>query len=273
MIKRKKQTALRWVTFAFFFGMAIALSSCGKKNRLIDKFTVEPSENLETVRISLIFAKSVKSSLTGGFAIKEYGYIFMNPFTQTEPFEVGFNLNTQIFGDQDFALLKPTQLWPNGDPNGITEALVEVRAHNPVSPNFDIYGYVDLIPPLEWLGTAIILNFMNESIFPAGLKTVTQVLKKDHQGKPQIIGSVFSPTLNLDGSLKKPGGFALLANVNTLISEMAGKRSLSQKALSEIYFSGPEADRYEKDPMKLEKFRQRFVSGLNGAGSSSGALK
>ena len=40
---------------------------------------------------------------------------------------------------------------------------------------------------------------------------------RDEQGNPSVVGSIFGPKLNEDGSIDKAGGFALFANVRQLM--------------------------------------------------------
>jgi hypothetical protein len=211
-----KSLAPRASLIALVAVTAISATACKGRTALIDHVTFEPSANLETIKVSLVFSNNVQTDLAGGFALKDYGYLFVNPFTTAAPFEVGFNLNTSIVSDQDYVSIQPTEVLPNGAPIGLDHALVEIKSPAPVSSKFDIYGYVD-VSKQEWLGTAAIFSFINDKYFPNGL-ALNQSFLRDAQGIPSIMASVFGPSLSADGTVKRAGGIALFANVKRLIS-------------------------------------------------------
>ncbi len=198
--------------------VAVGLVGCKEQNKIIEKVTFKPSENLEVVRISLVFTPRIQSDLAGGFAIKHYGYLFINPYTASQRFEIGFDLNTAIVNEQDYLHLSPTTVLPNGMPIGLPHAVVEIRSPDPISPKFDLYGYVDVLHQ-EWLGIATMFGFVNDQYFPPGL-SVNQAFLQDDQGRPGVIASVFGPTVAGDGSLVRNGGIALFANVKRLIDQL-----------------------------------------------------
>jgi hypothetical protein len=210
------QASVLALSGALVLGLSLAATGCKKEYKLIERVSFKPSSNLETIRVSLVFSKQVQSDLAGGFTIKDYGFLFINPFTPSEPFEIGFNLNTSIVNDQEYVAVTPTEFLPNGNPIGVGHPLVEVRGAQPISTKFDLYGYVD-VSKLSWIGVAAMFSFLNDQYFPAGL-TVSQAFLQNAQGAPGILASVFGPTLASDGTLKKAGGIALFANVKQLIA-------------------------------------------------------
>ncbi|MGK5087975.1 hypothetical protein WDW86_10485 [Bdellovibrionota bacterium FG-2] len=242
---------------------AAVMSGCKYKSSIIQKATFQVSENLETVRVSLVFTDKIKSDLAGGFTLKDYGYLFINPFTQAQPFEIGFSLNTSIVNDQDYISLTPTMVLPNGVPIGIPYGLVEIRSPNPISPKFDIFGYVDVLHA-NWVGVAAMFGFLNDEYFPEGL-TVSQAFLNDGAGHAGIIASVFGPTLKADGTLQRAGGIAVFANIRQLINQGQNYRGkpIDAKPLPKLYIQGPNAASYEHNGVKLQQLENNLVRGMN----------
>lgn len=191
-----------------------SLTGC-KKQELIDKVTFTPSENLEVIRVALVFKKDVNLNLSTTFILKEYGSLFVNAATASTPFEVGFNLNTSIINDQEYAHFEPVEHLPNGASLGIGYPVVEIRSPEPVSADFDIFGYVDVTHG-SWLGAATMFKFTNNPYFPIGM-TVTKAFLQDSEGRPGVLASVFGPMFNSDGSVKRSGGIALMANIKQVL--------------------------------------------------------
>ena len=204
----------------WFAAIVAAFSCLGCKQNLIDHVTFQPSSNLEVVRVSIVFTQNVKSQLSGIYDLKNYGELFANPWTTTEPFEVGFDLNTAIVNDQNYIKLSPTNLLANGVPIGINATVVQIQDPKPINPQFDLYGYVDVLHG-EWLGVAAMFTYLNDQNFPAGL-TLTQTFSPDKQGVPRILADVFGPTVNSDGTLARAGGIAMFANVKELVLQQIG---------------------------------------------------
>ena len=144
------------------------------------------------------FKNSIKIGIAGLFDVKHYGSVFMNPFTDTTPFEVGFNLNTDIVNDQDYVHLAPTSVLPNGMPIGLPNPVVEIRPEHPISDKFDLYVYADVLK-LTWIGVSATLH-INTGDFATGLALNASFLPND-AGDPGIMASVFGPTTNADGTL------------------------------------------------------------------------
>lgn len=258
----------RSVSSSVLIGLGLAASAlfsgCKTDFKLIDHVAFLPSDNLETVKVSLVFTENVKSDLAGGFMIKEYGYLFINPYTPAEHFEVGFSLNTSIVNDQEFVSLTPTEVLPNGMPIGLDHALAEVRSPSPINSKFDLFGYVDVLHG-AWLGTAAIFSFMNDQYFPNGL-TISQVFLRDAQGAPGVIATVFGPSLNNDGSIRRAGGISLFANVKQLIEHHAlgpDARKVVLKPEPAPYIAGPRAPEYQGNYGKLRKLELNLVRALN----------
>ncbi len=248
-----------------FICLAIAsasiLSGCKYKSSIVEKATFQVSENLETVRVSLIFTSKVQSDLAGGFTLKDYGYLFINPYTQAQPFEIGFNLNTSIVNDQDYISLTPTMVLPNGVPIGIPYGLVEIRSPNPISPKFDIFGYLDVLHA-NWVGVAAMFGFLNNEYFPEGL-TVSQAFLPSSTGQAGIIASVYGPTLKPDGTMQRAGGIAVFANIRQLIQHSTPGKEVTVKPISTIYLQGPKASEYQDNGLKLNELQNNLIKGMN----------
>jgi hypothetical protein len=260
--------SVKKILFILLFASAFVTSGCKGVGglKLIDRVSFRPSPNLESVRVSLVFADTIKTNLTGGYPIKDYGSFFINPWTASEPFEVGFELNTNIVNDQDYIKLTPTEVLPNGVPIGLSYALVQVQAPHPISPMVDIYGYVDVLRQ-AWLGVAGIFGFINNTYVPEGL-SVTQVFLRDANNKPGVIASVFGPSTGIDGTVR-PGGIALFANVKQLLSNhVMGEGAPAETTLyPETYplVAGPKADEYRGQYRKLQNLESGLANGFNQA--------
>lgn len=244
--------------------LSVGAAGCKRPPKLIEKVGFKFSDNLEVARISLVFTDKVQSDLSGGFTLKDYGYLFINPYTQAQPFEVGFDLNTAIVNDQDYIKLTPTTVLPNGVPIGLPYAVVEVRAANPISSKFDLFGYVD-VAHASWLGAAAMFSFLSDEYFPAGL-SITQVFRRDDQGMPSILGAVFGPVVANDGTLKRAGGVALLANVRALIKEIQGGQlppEFNVRPEKMVYLNGPASARFQNRPLELLKLGDTLERAFN----------
>ena len=81
-----------WVRVGLILATVLSLSvgglGCKKPPKFIDKVHFIFSENLEVARVSLTFTDRIKSNFSAGFALKEYGYLFINPYTAAAPFEL-----------------------------------------------------------------------------------------------------------------------------------------------------------------------------------------
>jgi hypothetical protein len=244
--------------------VALVFTGCKANFQLIDHVSFLPSDNLEVVRVSLVFTNNIKSDLAGGFTLKDYGFLFINPYTPSEPFEVGFSLNTKIVNDQDYIKLAPTEVLPNGVSIGLDYALVEIHAPQPISSKFDIYGYVDVLHT-AWLGAAGIFTFINDQYFPNDL-SISQVFLRDTQGKPGVMASVFGPSANADGSVKRAGGIAVFANVRQLLDHHAmgrGAQALTLRPEPIPFVAGPRAREYNGNYKKLRMIESNLVRAMN----------
>jgi len=244
--------------------LAATGAACSRNDRLIDRVTVVPSNNLESIRVALVFnPRKVQSTLGGGFQIGRHGYLFLNPATQNLPFEVGFELNTEIFQDPEYVKLEPTTVFPNGLPMNLPQsrALVQIRADQPIGKRFDAYAYVDILQG-EWMGTAIILDFIDDRYFPPGL-AFSQVFARDSAGEPSVIGAVFGPELNPSGGIRRSGGISVLVNVKSVMKNASPGRPLTYFADEKFKVTGPGSKRYGKDRFELMRLEEKVIQGLN----------
>lgn len=242
----------------------VGFTGCRKENRLIDKVTFKLSDNLEVVRVALVFMPRVQSNLQAQFAIKDYGLVFINPFlNEQEPLEIGFELDTDVVNEQDYVNLEPTLLLPNGAPTGVPHAIVEIRGKEPIHEQFDLYGYADVLHA-QWLGTAATFKFMDDRYFPPGL-TVSQVFLRNDEGDPGVIGHVFGPEFARDGTLSRQGGLAVFANVRQLIDELGVYRpgqTIELKGENQVTVGGHNARKY-RNPRELKKIQDKLIKGFN----------
>ncbi len=240
--------------------ISMAASTIGCTNKkVVDRARFQFSDNLEVAQFSLIFSKDIQAQFGGVFAIKNYGDFFINPWTNTAPFEVGFNLNwTQIVNDQDYVHLQPTLVLPNGEPTELGP-VVEVRPEQPVNKNFDVFGYVD-VANTSWLGVAVILNVLTSDIFPTDL-SMRSVFMKDSTGKPVIYAKVFGPTTKPDGSPDKPGGLAAFGNIRYLAENRISRIDLAPG--NDMTIEGKNADYYRSHPEILIKIQDDVIHAIN----------
>ena len=243
--------------------LLLAAGLVGCKNDLIESVKLKPSNDLSSVRVTLVFTDKVKLKLDRDVPLKDYGTLFVSPYSPEQHFELGLELDAKnIFYDTDYIHLEPTTNLPNGVPLGMGYPLVEIRAPESITDNFDMYGYVD-VTQYSWLGTAAMFKFIDGETFPRDL-AINQVCAKDKEGKATIIASVFGPTMNADGSIKTFGGIALLANVRKLIEEgkvqPGAESSFAADGLVEV--NGANADPY-RNPKALKKIESRLIRAFN----------
>jgi xanthosine utilization system XapX-like protein len=244
----------------------LALMGCkSQQSNMIEKVTYRPSDDLQTITVSLLFKEDVQSNMDGEI-YTDYGVFFMKPYSIDEHFQIGFELDMDIFYDQEYVGLSPVMTLPNGLPIGIPYPVVEVKSPTPIDPKFDMYGYVD-VGHLSWLGVSTMFNFMNDENFPADL-AITSVFLRDNEGKPGIIASVFGPSLAQDGTLIRSGGISLFANVRQLIKQWIDS---GRSAEISVYpenkkprVFGRNAKRFGS-PFALRALEKKLIRGLNGA--------
>ena len=109
----------------------------------------------------------------------------------------------------------------------LNRAFAQIKMTTPINSTFDVYMYAD-ISGKEWLGVAVVLNFVNNTYFPAGL-SVAQGFDKGSDGNNQIWGAFFGPKADSNGNMLVPGGIALFANALSLIegSSVASASSIA----------------------------------------------
>lgn len=245
--------------------MLVALSSLmllgsGCNSSVIDHVSFQISPNDQDISVALVFANTIQSTLSGTFPIKNYGDIFVQPWTSTQPFELGFNLNTAIVNDNDYIHLTPTSYLPNGVPLGIPYPLVEIQGATPISSSFNLAGYVD-IEQQAWFGAAATFSFINSTDFPPGM-AITGAFAQNSAGNPGILAYVYGAALNSDGTLKQPGGIAVLGNIKQLagLSAMHGGGIVDLKPDKVVQIAGPHAD-----TAAMMELQRKFIEGLNQA--------
>ena len=240
----------------------VSAVGCGQKG-LIDHVTVTPSEDLSDVKISMFFRNNVQLALAGNIVIDKYGYFYMDPWTPTHSFEMGFDLKTAIMTDPGYIGLTPTMILPNGAPTGLPYAVVQISGQHPISPDFDLFGYLD-IAHQAWLGVAGMFTIGNNSDFPAGL-TITQVFLRDKTGHPTLFASVLGPNYNPDGTVKRQAGISLFANVKALVTQANAGSTIVLKPERKVIVSGPAAMELPKRKTELFALERKLVEEANRA--------
>ena len=243
---------------------ALTLLGSGCNNQVIDHAAFQISPDLKNVSVALVFANTIQANLSGTFPIKNYGDLFVQPWTATQPFELGFSLNTAVASDNEYIHLTPTSYLPNGVPLGIPYPIVEIQAASPISSTFDLSGYVD-VANQAWFGAAATFSFITDKSFPPGM-AITGAFAQNAAGNPGILAYVFGASLNTNGTLKRPGGIAVLANVKQLagISAEHGGGIIDVKPDKVVQLSGAHAEDYQNDEAIME-LQRKFIDGLNQA--------
>ncbi|MEW6057400.1 MAG: hypothetical protein AB1540_12380 [Bdellovibrionota bacterium] len=240
-----------------------AFSSC--QHPLISDVSYEIAANLESIKFRLNFAPGVTTDIGGTFPVKDYGTIEVEPSTPETPFNVGFRLNTSIFNDQELLDLAPVTILPSGQPLpvALNRAMAQVKLKNEVDPNFDVYLYVDVLQR-EWLGLALTLKFINTKAFPPGLAVTRDFLQKN--GRAQAVGAAFGPRVDNQGKLVVPGGIAVFANVQELLSDARKTKILNgtDSAGGPFVFYGPDALHYSNSPEEAQYLQEFFKQALSG---------
>ena len=205
--------------------------------------------------MSLVFANTIQTTRCRVPVVGDYGYLFVDPYTPAQNFEVGFSLDTAIVNDQQYVHLAPTEVFPDGTPIGVGYGLVQVQAASPVSSKFDLYGYVDVLHR-SWLGAAAIFSFLNnDQYFPSGLN-ISQVFLRDSAGDPGVIATVFGPTVDISGHTTRAGGIAVLANFKQLLASGSlgrpGHPAFLRPEATLPRVEGRRAGEYRGKPAKLQ---------------------
>lgn len=232
------------------------LTGCGR-NKLIDYVSVVVPDNLEAVRVGLVFKPTIKTELLAQVAIKNYGYLFVNPTTSLTPFEIGFYLQTDIVNENEYLSLEPTRYLPNGTTLGLDYPIVQVKSKEPVSSKFDVFAYVDVLHG-RWLGAGVVLNFIDQKNFPDQF-SIVQGFSRNETGSPQVIAMLYGPTLNSDQSLKTPGGVVVLADVKGLLRKPDETPVETLPVTNDFSVIGENARFYSK-PKALMKLQDRFIN-------------
>lgn len=244
--------------------VALALAvGCKKVSfSIIKGVGIEVPPNLESVKVRMDFSSDVQSDIGGVFPIKDYGQIELEPSTPTNPFNIGFRLNTSVFNEQDFVDLQAVTTLPSGQPFPfiVDRALVQVKVKEQISSKFDIYMFVDVMKA-EWLGVALTLKFLDNKNFPVGL-AVAQQFVPGKDGYARVAGEIFGPKVDEAGNLAVPGGIAVFANVRGLINDARTASTTNMLiydgAQRPFLFDGPSAPHYRKNPRDAFNVGQAF---------------
>ncbi|OFZ20441.1 MAG: hypothetical protein A2X94_10520 [Bdellovibrionales bacterium GWB1_55_8] len=241
-----------------------ALAGTGCSKGMIDRVVVTPSATFDSVRVALFFKQDVQVLLAGTVPFNGYGFIYMNPSTPSSPFEMGFDFKTSISSDPGYVELTPTLYLPNGAPIGLTYPVVEIKGTQPISPNFDLYGYVD-VEKHAWFGTAAVFGMSENTEIPLGM-TITQVFRRDQTGAPALFASVYGPTVGTSGEVKRAGGIAVFANIDYLRTSMGqGAETYLPERNVIVTESGEEIQSRNLSKRKLRRFERSMIREANRA--------
>lgn len=243
--------------------MFTGIRGCNSKPKIIDKVNVGIADNLEVVDVALSLSKSIETDFGGSFDVtfddRNYGRLYLEPWTPNVASRLGFELNTEIFNDPGFnnpLLFEPTQFFPNGErlPSAIDRAMAMVKlknedsSGNPIERNVDVYTYID-VKHREWLGIAVSLKKANKKYFPEGL-VLTQYLARDSQKRPRVAVSVFGPRPGVEGH----AGISVFANVKAFMAAANQNKRVAARMIayelrkaSDPVFEGPRGNYYKKN--------------------------
>ena len=261
LIGQKSRTAL--VAIA-----ALAAASCKPTAKYLDRVAFKIDPDLNTASVALVFSDKVRPNFSADFAIKDYGNLYTRPFSEgVQPFQAGLDLNLSILLDNEYVQMTPTYVLPNGMPLGTGGPLVQVGAGGIGNGSAEFFGYLD-IRELKWLGMSAMIRLVDEN-FPADI-VISQVFLRDTAGEPAVFASFFGPKLNADGSVARPGGFALFANTRALFSAQGDRRgTIELFPESELQLAGPAAEHYRAHPVELARLGElwsKALSQLHGPG-------
>jgi hypothetical protein len=209
-----KKNFWSWLGVLAWTACAVAATGCKQNFDPFEGVSFEPSEDRRSARLSLHFKKEIQSNLAGSSTMGGYGFLFVGPYTTSEPFEVGFFLDLSVFDDPNYAKIKPTKTLPNKLPISVSYPLAQVD-HPSVSPLFDIYGYVDTTDK-AWLGVAVMFNPPDDPFFPAGA-FATQGFLPNAVGRYKVFAGAFGPVRDSHGKVLRAGGVAVFANIKQLM--------------------------------------------------------
>lgn len=252
-------------------GMAVlsistVLFASGCNQKVIDHVAFQVSPDAKQLSVALVFANNIQSNIAGSFPIQNYGSIFVQQYSATQPFELGFNLDTSIVNDQNYVHLTPTTFLPNGVPLGLSYPLVQIQAAQPISKQFDLSGYID-VANQTWFGGAVSFNFFNDTNFPPGM-AISGAFAQNSAGAPGILAYVYGATVNTDGTMRTPGGIAVLANVKQLagIAAQRGGGVIELKPISEdqVRIYGEHAGEWSQAPSAAWlELQEKFIRLMN----------
>jgi len=203
----------------------------------VDHVAVTLNTDLSGLKVSAVFPTTNTSTMSGVFEVKEYGSIFVSPYSAAAPLEFGFDLKSTLFSDTEYGALTPKDTIANGMPTANGKKMVEFASADTYT-KVSLYGQLD-IQNQEWMGATGIFPAAIDSNFPAGL-LLTQWYKLDETGQPQIIVFLMGPKLNTDGSVGTPGHMSLFANAKELLA--SGQEpgvAVSYKKAKEFYTLPP----------------------------------
>ena len=248
----------------------IMLSGCGSAED--QQFIKNLSYNIELEHSSIEaeFSEQVDINIEMHRALGEYGTMSFFPSDGVKGFRIAIEIDHSAFLD-DKMIPKTTNRLPNGTlfPRYVEGSLGQLSVHN--SEKFAAYLYLGLSEEKKYVGSAIALNFIDDS-FPSGL-TISQYIK-NKQGQTIGAVSLYGPKLK-DGKLVEPGGIFFVSNINDL-KGTPGLMAVNSDGLNVAYLDaedgfivdGPNSRKYDSD-RELYKLFKKFKK----EGRKDGTLK
>jgi hypothetical protein len=250
-----------------FSVLALFLAAGCGSNPFIEKITVSPSETLEALKVTLVFRRSVRTELQGVFPFRDYGYVFLNPFTETKPFEIGFLLNASALDEGRFPSVEPTLFLPNGMPHPVGYPLLSLGESDPEDGPVDVYAYVDALRG-RWAGAVAVFMFIGEGNFPDSL-LISEGFLEDGSRVPRAHAMLFGPVLDDRGKVKAHGGIGIFANLKALMPKSRSTQgALTLRSRGKRVLQGKNAEYYGAHPERISAYEGRLLQSLETAGAT-----
>ncbi len=170
--------------------MAVSPQGCKSVN-YIQQVTVQPSTNLETLRLAVQMGPLLSLPLNFIFPVGEYGSVFMNPAIAGKvPFEFGFSLNIDaLFKDPAMARADRTERLPDGQQIELGRAMAVIDPMPKPDPRFDVRLYVDILMG-EWVGLALVIKDPNLALVPQDVMAMP-VFQRNSESQATVFGKIF----------------------------------------------------------------------------------
>jgi len=181
----------------------------------VESVSLTLSQDRASLKVSAQLPEKNHSSVSGSFAVQEYGSLLVQAYSTGSKLSFGFDLAGTLFSDTGYGALTPVEVLANGVPMPNDKAMVEIPS-GLSGASVNLYGYVD-IKDQKWMGMSAILTAVDDANFPEGLN-LTQWYDLDETGLPRIVAYVNGPVLGKDGVIKTAGQMSVFVKVAAYMS-------------------------------------------------------